>query len=194
MRIDPARLSASEQLRRSARQRRLRKLVGHTIIYAVMIGLACIFMLPIFWMASTSLKLPRELMAWPPEWIPSNPQWGNYAEAFGKYPLGRYMLNSAILVIRQYRRGAPVGAGHRLWLCPLQLPLQEHPLHFDVEHDDGARAYQIDSAVRTLLAPGFDRHLLAAYFAGLFWQSIFHLLDDPIHANDSARTGRCRAD
>ena len=39
-------------------------------------------MLPIFWMASTSLKLPREIMAWPPEWIPSNPQWGNYAEAF----------------------------------------------------------------------------------------------------------------
>ncbi|MCY3797531.1 MAG: carbohydrate ABC transporter permease, partial [Chloroflexi bacterium] len=99
MRIDPARLSASEQLRRSARQRRARKLIGHAIIYAVMIALAGVFMLPIFWMASTSLKLPRELMAWPPEWIPSNPQWGNYAEAFGKYPLARYMLNSAILVV-----------------------------------------------------------------------------------------------
>ncbi len=99
MRIDASRLTASEQLRRSTRQRRARKLLGHAIVYAIMIALACVFMLPIFWMASTSLKMPRELMAWPPEWIPSNPQWGNFAEAFGKYPLARYMLNSTILVI-----------------------------------------------------------------------------------------------
>ena len=29
--------------------------------------------------------------------------------------------------------------------------------------------------------------------AVLFWQSLLHLLDDPIHAHDSPRTGRCRA-
>ncbi len=106
MRIDPSllwrkttSLTATQQLRRSTLRRRVRTLVGHSIIYAFLIFLAIVFMLPIFWMASTSLKMPRELMAWPPEWIPSNPQWGNYAEAFSKYPLARYMLNSAILVI-----------------------------------------------------------------------------------------------
>ena len=106
MRIDPSllwrkttSLTATQQLRRSTLWRRVRTLVGHSIIYAFLIFLAIVFMLPIFWMASTSLKMPRELMAWPPEWIPSNPQWGNYAEAFSKYPLARYMLNSAILVI-----------------------------------------------------------------------------------------------
>ncbi len=106
MRIDPSllwrkttSLTATQQLRRSTLRRRVRTLVGHSIIYAFLIFLAIVFMLPIFWMASTSLKMPRELMAWPPEWIPSNPQWGNYAEAFSKYPLARYMLNSVILVI-----------------------------------------------------------------------------------------------
>ncbi len=98
MRVDDGALSIQQQLRRSAARRRSQRLVGYALVYAVMILLALLFMLPIFWMASTSLKLPREIFAWPPEWIPSSPQWGNYAEAFGKYPLGRYMLNSAILV------------------------------------------------------------------------------------------------
>ena len=105
MRTDPSSrgaasaLAVRRQLRRSNTWRRARKLTGHAVVYAFMVCLACIFMLPIFWMASTSLKLPREIMAWPPEWIPSSPQWGNYAEAFAKYPLGRYMLNSTILVV-----------------------------------------------------------------------------------------------
>ena len=91
--------SIQAQLRRSAARRRARRTIGHAVVYAFMICLAFIFMLPIFWMASTSLKLPQDIFAWPPEWLPSTPQWGNYAEAFGKYPLARYMLNSAVLVI-----------------------------------------------------------------------------------------------
>ncbi len=91
-------LTIEQQLRRSNNRRQAKKLIAYAIIYACLVFLAFIFMLPIFWMASTSLKQPQEIMAWPPEWIPSNPQWDNYAEAFSKYPLGRYMLNSAFLV------------------------------------------------------------------------------------------------
>ena len=99
MRIDAQSLSIQQQLRRSTARRRALRLAGRAVVYALMTILALLFMLPIFWMASTSLKLPQEIFAWPPEWIPSSPQWGNYAEAFGKYPLARYMLNSAILVV-----------------------------------------------------------------------------------------------
>ncbi len=88
-----------QQLRMSNARRRAKQLIGKAIIYGVMTILACLFMLPILWMFSTSLKLPQQVMAWPPEWLPSEPQWGNYGEAFAKYPLGRYMLNSAFLVI-----------------------------------------------------------------------------------------------
>ncbi|MDE2856038.1 MAG: carbohydrate ABC transporter permease [Chloroflexota bacterium] len=93
------RTDAAAQLKRSNNWRRAKKLIGYAIVYAFMVCLACVFMLPIFWMASTSLKLPQDIFAWPPEWLPSTPQWGNYAEAFSKYPLARYMLNSAILVV-----------------------------------------------------------------------------------------------
>ncbi len=99
MRTDARALDVQGQLRRSEARRRYTRWVGRALVYALMTFLALIFMLPIFWMASTSLKMPQEIFAWPPEWIPSEPQWGNYAEAFGKYPLARYMLNSAILVL-----------------------------------------------------------------------------------------------
>ena len=103
MRTDLARptmgLSPAQQRQRSAARRRVKRLFAYAIVYIVMTLLALVFLLPIFWMASTSLKLPQEIFAWPPEWIPSTPQWGNYVEAFNKYPLGRYMFNSAILVV-----------------------------------------------------------------------------------------------
>ena len=99
MRTDARALDAQGQLRRSEARRRYTRWIGRALVYALMTFLALLFMLPIFWMASTSLKMPQEIFAWPPEWIPSEPQWGNYAEAFGKYPLARYMLNSAILVL-----------------------------------------------------------------------------------------------
>ena len=105
MKTDRQALGIQRQLRRSARRKRLLRISGHSIVYALMIFLAIVFMLPIFWMASTSLKLPQEIFAWPPEWVPGSPQWGNYAEAFGKYPLARYMLNSAILVIANIAGG-----------------------------------------------------------------------------------------
>lgn len=68
-------------------------------VYFFMTLLAFIFMVPLLWMLSTSLKGRAEIFAWPPDWVPADPQWGNYAEAFEKYPLARFMLNSAFLVL-----------------------------------------------------------------------------------------------
>lgn len=78
---------------------RVQRWVGTALVYVLMTGLALIFMIPLLWMLSTSLKTRPEIFAWPPEWVPEVPQWGNYAEAFGQYPLGRFMANSMILVI-----------------------------------------------------------------------------------------------
>ena len=90
-------IQALHQARVKLRNRRA--LPKTLLIYAFMIALAFVFMLPIFWMASTSLKLPREVFAFPMEWLPSNPQWGNYEEAFAKYPLWRFMGNSTFMVV-----------------------------------------------------------------------------------------------
>ena len=79
--------------------RRTRTLLNNILIYTVMIVLALIFMIPIIWMLSTSLKGRWEIFVWPPTWIPETLHWENYADAFTKYPMGRFMLNSGILVV-----------------------------------------------------------------------------------------------
>lgn len=68
-------------------------------IYALMTTIALIFMIPLLWMLSTSLKMRREILAWPVELLPANPQWINYPNAFDKYPLWQFMGNSMILVV-----------------------------------------------------------------------------------------------
>jgi len=78
---------------------RTRQWLGHGIAYVVMTAIALVFMIPLLWMISTSLKARWEIFAWPPQWIPETIHWENYGEAFSRYPLGRFMLNTAFLVI-----------------------------------------------------------------------------------------------
>lgn len=79
--------------------RRIKQLLGYSGAYLIMTIIALVFMIPLFWMLSTSLKTRQEIFAWPPTWLPPEPQWDNYQIAFTKFPLGRFMLNSAFLVI-----------------------------------------------------------------------------------------------
>ena len=79
--------------------RNLKRWLGISSVYIFMTILALIFMIPLLWMLSTSLKGRAEIFAWPPQWVPSDPQWNNYGDAFSKYPLARFMLNSTLLVV-----------------------------------------------------------------------------------------------
>jgi ABC-type glycerol-3-phosphate transport system permease component len=95
---------ASERSRWQPRQTqraafRWRRLLFYVLVYAILITVALIFMIPLLWMLSTSLKTRQAVLAYPPEWIPAVPRWQNYTEAFAKYPLGQFMLNSAFLVV-----------------------------------------------------------------------------------------------
>lgn len=78
---------------------RVKKIFGYSLTYIVLTVIALVFMLPLFWMLSTSLKARQDIMAWPPTWIPSEIHLENYATAFSSYPLAQFMLNSAILVV-----------------------------------------------------------------------------------------------
>lgn len=94
--MEPKQITEIKQLRLS---RRTRRWLGSGVAYIAMTAIALVFMIPLFWMISTSLKARWEVLAWPPQWIPETIHWENYAEAFAKYPLGRFMLNSAFLVV-----------------------------------------------------------------------------------------------
>lgn len=63
----------------SARRNRAIKTV---VLHATLLTLSALFMLPLLWMVSTAVKPLDQTMANPPVWVPSQPQWDNFGEAF----------------------------------------------------------------------------------------------------------------
>ena len=66
---------------------------------AVTLAIVLLFVLPLWWMIVASLRP----MGLPPpktiQWWPADPQWSNYAELFRQVPMGRYALNSLLVVL-----------------------------------------------------------------------------------------------
>jgi len=75
------------------------QIVGKTAAYATMAFIALVIAVPMLWMLSGSLKTYAQIYTFPPEWIPSNPQWVNYKEAWQSVPFGRFYLNTIIITI-----------------------------------------------------------------------------------------------
>lgn len=59
--------------------------------------LSILVLAPIVWTISTSLRKGTESFSLPPKWLPTNPQFDSYQEAFDTIPVGRQLLNSAII-------------------------------------------------------------------------------------------------
>jgi multiple sugar transport system permease protein len=74
------------------------------LAYALLCLGATVFLLPVFWMLSSSLKPEWQVLANPPVWIPNPPRWENYREALTYLPFGRYAVNTLIISL-----GAIVG-------------------------------------------------------------------------------------
>jgi putative chitobiose transport system permease protein len=67
---------------------------------ALLLLVALLMLLPLLWLASTSLKGPAEdIFTSPPALLPAQPSFQAYARLFGDRdnPIGRYLLNSAIV-------------------------------------------------------------------------------------------------
>jgi multiple sugar transport system permease protein len=91
--------NSQAEFRRANNIRRFKQALGYSSAYIFMTALALLFMVPLLWMFSTSLKTRQEIFAWPPTWLPENPQFANYTDAFESYPLARFMFNSLFLVV-----------------------------------------------------------------------------------------------
>lgn len=66
--------------------------------------IACVgilFLLPLIWMISGSLKTPLTVFDFPIKWIPDNPQWSNYVEVWTSelMPFTRLYANSTFIVV-----------------------------------------------------------------------------------------------
>ncbi len=72
---------------------------GLILTYAAAIIVTLIMLAPFVWMLSASLKLDRDVFAFPIEWIPSQPRWENFIDIWTKIPLGLFVYNTAKLTV-----------------------------------------------------------------------------------------------
>ncbi|MVA37481.1 carbohydrate ABC transporter permease [Agrobacterium vitis] len=77
--------------------RRIR--VSTLAVYATVIAVTIIMLLPFAWMLSASLKLDRDVFVFPIEWIPAHPRWQNYVDIWTKIPLALFIYNTSKLTI-----------------------------------------------------------------------------------------------
>lgn len=66
--------------------------------YAAMVVILVLFAFPLLWVLSLSLKTGPETLQAPPSLLPADPQWSNYQQVLDTTPIGRYLLNSLLLV------------------------------------------------------------------------------------------------
>ena len=73
--------------------------VKTAFMYAALIIMAVIMLIPFAWMLSASLKCEKDVFSFPIVWIPPVPQWSNYAEIWKKVPLLTGFFNTTKLTV-----------------------------------------------------------------------------------------------
>ena len=71
----------------------------HGLVLALLWGVAFLFLIPLLWMLSSSLKPNYQIFEIPPRWIPNPPRWENYTEALTILPFGLYLRNTAVITL-----------------------------------------------------------------------------------------------
>jgi len=92
----------AEQLRttgkRTAVSFKLPKItIGSLILHAILIVGSALMILPLFWMASSSLKDLSQIFLIPPKWIPDPFVWDNFGRSLQALPFGQAYFNSVYI-------------------------------------------------------------------------------------------------
>lgn len=73
-------------------------LLFRLVAFVLLVAGAALFVLPFFWMLSTSLKPLNQTMSNPIVWWPSHPQWKNYPETIAEMRhFWRYSFNTLVI-------------------------------------------------------------------------------------------------
>lgn len=75
------------------------QMIGKGLLYIVLIAVALFTLIPFVWMIASSLKLDREVFAYPMKWIPETFHWENYVLIWQKVPMLTYFKNTAFIAI-----------------------------------------------------------------------------------------------
>ena len=75
-----------------------RRVYWIVLVLAILL-FAVVFLLPLYWVASSGLKSASEVLQSPPTLIPHHVNFGNYTKAWSDFNLGRYIFNTAYYAI-----------------------------------------------------------------------------------------------
>jgi multiple sugar transport system permease protein len=163
--------------------RRIRRRRASIAAFAVLAGVACVALIPFYWMLSSSLRTMENMFSIPVQWIPNPPNWQSYALAWKAQDFTRYFLNSGVVAVAitlanlllcslagysltKFRyRGR--GLTFILILSTMMLPLEVTmvPLFLIIKQLDWANTYQ--GLIVPFLVDGFGVFLMRQYMLSI---------------------------
>ena len=75
------------------------RFLSKIILYLLVIFCSCMFLMPILWMISTSLKTPEQIFSPDIKWIPNPVAFENYASAFRFVDLINAFKNTVFIAL-----------------------------------------------------------------------------------------------
>ena len=163
--------------------RRVRKIALSWLGLAPLVIASIIFVAPILWTVTSSLRAPVSSFTLPPQWFPTHPDWSNYAVIFTSVPYGAYVLNSAIVAIGivagqlftaslagyAFARLTFPGKNILFWLimATLMIPLQATIIPVFVLISKLGLNDTLASLILPALPSAFGTFLMRQYFMGL---------------------------
>lgn len=76
------------------------KTIKTVIIYIILGIIAVLMLFPLVWLVSTAFKSSGEnIFQFPPQFIPSQPTFGNFIKVWQTNPFGRYLFNSSFVAL-----------------------------------------------------------------------------------------------
>ena len=73
--------------------------VKRGLLYVLLAALAVVFLTPMLWLLSTSLKEQGQVFAYPPVWLPNPVRFANYVDAFARAPLFVWLTNTITITL-----------------------------------------------------------------------------------------------
>lgn len=83
----------------ASRSRSFSRIVGHSILYPVLVVLSVVQLLPLVWLLFFSFKNSQEVFELPPFALPSELRWENYANVWTQGNISRYFINSVWMTV-----------------------------------------------------------------------------------------------
>jgi ABC-type glycerol-3-phosphate transport system permease component len=186
MTLSSERTATPAMRRRAAPQgwiRRAMRRRGTLVASGVLMVIACVTLLPFYWMFSSSLRTMETMFSLPIQWIPWPPNWGSYLLAWQAQDFTRYFLNSGLVAVAitlsnlllcslagysltkfHYRgRGIMFFAILSTMMLPLEVTMV--PLFLIIKRLDWANSYQ--GLIVPFLVDGFGVFLMRQYMMSI---------------------------